>query len=57
MEPVVADLDGDLAIGEIGPQEGGLDLHGGPFPGVHHVPGGGTPPHYTMQDGEQQHRM
>ena len=42
MKTVVADLDDDLAVGEIGPQERGLYLHRGLFPEVHRVSAGET---------------
>ena len=42
MKAVVADLDDDLAVGEIRPEEGGLYLHRGLFPEVHCVSAGET---------------
>lgn len=38
MEAVVADLDGDLSVREVGSDEGGLDFDGDLFPGVQDVP-------------------
>lgn len=38
MEAVVADLDGDLSLGQVGSDEGGLDFDGDLFPGVQDVP-------------------
>lgn len=37
MEAVVADLDGDLSVGQVGPDKGGLDFHRSLFPGVQKV--------------------
>lgn len=39
MEAVVADLDGDLSVREVGPDEGRLDFNLGLFLGVQYVPG------------------
>lgn len=40
MEAVVADLDGDLSVREVGPDEGRLDFNLGLFLGVQYVPAG-----------------
>lgn len=41
MDAVVADLDGDLSVGQVGSDEGGLDFDMGLFPGVQDVSAGG----------------
>lgn len=40
MDAVVADLDGDLSVGQVGSDEGGLDFDVGLFPGVQDVSAG-----------------
>lgn len=37
MEAVVGDLDGDLSVGQVGSDEGGLDFDRDLFPGVQNV--------------------
>lgn len=41
MDAVVADLDGDLSVGQVGSDEGGLDFDMGLFPGIQDVSAGG----------------